>query len=267
MPSIAPGATNQVTLLLSPDASLALGPYTASLAVIGSGIGLQVPFTFTAVSDAHGALSVQSVDEYTYFATGSPPLTNASVTLLDPFTQAVVASGSTDSNGLFFVSGVMEGVYELDLSANQHAPFRGKAVVSAGQTNSVLAFLSLQTVTYVWTVVPTSIQDTSHITIQATFEANVPAPVVVPNPASIDLAPLTQPGQYLDIPFTLVNYGLIAVQNVAINISQHPLYRFDLLTTDVGTLPAHGTVTIPMRITRLGGAPAPEAYPVISISA
>ncbi len=251
LPSIAPGATNQVTLLLSPGASLALGPYSASLVVIGSGLGLQVPFTFTAVSDAHGALSVKSVDEYTYFATGSPPLTNASVTLLDPFTQAVVASGSTDSNGLFFVSGVMEGVYELDLSANQHAPFRGQAVVSAGQTNSVLAFLSLQTVTYVWTVVPTSIQDTSHITIQATFEANVPAPVVVPNPASIDLAPLTQPGQYLDIPFTLVNYGLIAVQNVAINISQHPLYRFDLLTTDVGTLPAHGTVTIPLRITRL----------------
>jgi hypothetical protein len=251
MPSIAPGATNQVTLLLSPDATLALGPYTGSLAVIGSGIGLQVPFTFTAVSDAHGALSIQSVDEYTYFATGSPPLTNASVTLLDPFTQAVVARGSTDSNGLFFVSGVMEGVYELDLSADQHVPFRGAAVVTAGQINSVTAFLSRQAVTLVWTVVPTSIQDTTHITITATFETDVPEPVVVPNPLSIDLAPLTQPGQYLDIPFTLVNYGLIAVHDVTINISDHPLYRFDLVTRTVDDLPAHGSVTIPMRITRL----------------
>ena len=155
----------------------------------------------------------------------------------------------------------MEGVYELDLSANQHAPYRGRAVIAAGQTNSITAFLSLQTVTYTWTVVPTSIQDTTHITIQATFEANVPAPVVVPNPASIDLAPLTQAGQYMDVPFTLVNYGLIAVHDLNINIDDHPLYRFNLLTRSVGDLPAHGTVTIPMRITRLAGIPAPARTP------
>jgi len=259
IPSIAPGATNQVTLLLSPDANMALGPYTGSLSVIGTGVGLLMPFNFTAVSDAHGALTVSSVDEYTYFAAGSPPLTNASVTLINPYTGAVVASGVTDRNGQYFVSGVMEGVYELDLSANQHAPFRGEAVISAGQTNSMLAFLARQTVTFTWTVIPTSIQDTTHITIDATFETDVPAPVVVPNPASIDLGPLTQPGQYLDIPFTVENYGLIGVHNLNINISQSPLYRFDLATTTLGDLPAHGTYTIPMRITRLASPSAPKS--------
>ena len=253
MPSIAPGGTNRVTLLLSPDANLALGPYAGTLALIGSGVGFQVPFTFTAVSDAHGALSVQSVDEFTYFAAGAPPLTNASVTLLNPFNQTVVASGLTDGNGVFFATNLIEGIYELDVTAYKHSPFRGKAVVSAGQTNSVEAFLSRQTVTFTWTVVPTSIQDTTHITIEAEFEANVPAPVVVPNPLSIDLAPLTEPGQHMDIPFTLVNHGLIAVHDLAIDISDHPLYRFDMVTRTVGDLPAHGTITIPMRITRLAG--------------
>ncbi|SPE55274.1 hypothetical protein SBV1_2120012 [Verrucomicrobia bacterium] len=251
LPSMAPGTTNYVALILSPPANQALGPYSGTLAVDANFLSLSVPFTFTAVSDAHGALSVHSVDEYTYFASGSPPLTNATVRVLDPFTQTVVASGVTDTNGAFFAPGLMAGAYELDLSAPQHAPFRGEAIVSPGGTNSITAFLSLQTVTFTWTVVPTTIQETTHITIDATFEANVPAPVIVPNPLSIDLGPLIQPGQYLDIPLTLVNYGLIAVQNVNLNFSQHPLYQIDVLTTDVGNIPAHGTVTIPMRITRL----------------
>jgi hypothetical protein len=99
--------------------------------------------------------------------------------------------------------------------------------------------------------VPTTVQDSNDIVITTTFEANVPAPVVVPTPASIDLAPLQQPGQVLDIPLTLVNQGLIAVSNLVLNLPTHPLYRFDIATLNVGSLAAHGTITIPIRITRL----------------
>ena len=212
-----------------------------------------MPFLFSCVSDAHGAVLVRSVDEFTFFAAGAPPLANASVTLIDPFSSTVITNGVTDSNGLFLASGLMEGTYQLSLTADKHASFRGGAVVTANHTNAVEAFLSVQTVTYVWTVVPTQVQDVTTITVQAQFEANVPAPVVVPSPASLDLAPLTQPGQFMDFPFTVSNQGLIGVQNVGISISQHPLYRFDLVTTNIGTLPAHGTYTIPMRITRLAG--------------
>jgi subtilase family serine protease len=254
MPSLAPGQSNRVTLVLSPATDLALGPYTGTLALNGSGTGLQVPFVFDCISDAHGAVLVSSVDEFTFFAAGAPPLTNASVTLTDPFSGAVITNGVTDGNGLFFASGLMEGTYQLNLTADKHTSFRGGAVVTANHTNAVEAFLSVQTVTYVWTVVPTQVQDVTTITVQAQFEANVPAPVVVPSPAWLDLAALTQPGQFMDVPFTLSNLGLIGVQNVAISISQHPWYRFDLVTTNIGTLPAHGTYTIPMRITRLAGA-------------
>jgi subtilase family serine protease len=253
MPSLAPGQSNRVTVVLSPATDLALGPYTGTLALNGSGTGLQVPFLFNCVSDAHGAVMVRSVDEFTFFAAGAPPLANASVTLIDPFSGTVITNGVTDGNGLFLASGLMEGTYQLSLTADKHTSFRGGAVVTANHTNAVEAFLSVQTVTYVWTVVPTQVQDVTTITVQAQFEANVPAPVVVPSPASLDLAPLTQPGQFMDVPFTLSNLGLIGVQNVGISISPHPLYRFDLVTTNIGVLPAHGTYTIPMRITRLAG--------------
>ena len=187
MPSLAPGQSNQVTLVLSPATDLALGPYTGTLALNGSGTGLQVPFVFDCISDAHGALLISSVDEFTFFAAGTPPLTNATVTLIDPFSGTVITNGVTDSNGLFFASGLMEGTYQLSLTADQHTSFRGGAVVTANRTNAIQAFLSVQTVTYVWTVVPTQIQDVTTITVQAQFEANVPAPVVVPSPASLIL--------------------------------------------------------------------------------
>jgi hypothetical protein len=259
--SINPGSSNRVTLVLTPASDLALGPYTGSLSVNGSGAAVVVPFTFTAVSDARGALQIKSTDEFTYFAPGAPPLTNASISVIEPFSQSTIAQGFTDTNGLFFLPSVNEGTYEVDVTADSHTPFRGTAVVTAGQTNTLEAFLSRQTVHYTWTVVPTNIQDVTHITIQAEFEANVPAPVVVPSPTSLDLAPLDQPGKFMDVPLTLANYGLIAVQGVTISVSQHPLYQFDLLTKNVGTLGAHSTVTVPMRITRLAGALAKAGEP------
>jgi hypothetical protein len=251
LPAVAPGQTNHVTLLLSPGTNLALGPYTGVLAVNDSSAGLQVPFTFTAVSDAHGALRVRTVDEFTFFAAGAPPLTNANVTLIEPFSRSIVATGITDTAGQLLMPGVMEGIYELDVAANKHASFRGSAMVSAGTTNDVETFLSRQTVSFIWTVVPTQIQDVTHITVLAEFEANVPAPVVVPIPASLDLTSLQQPGQFMDVPLTLANYGLIAVHHVTIDFSEGTVYQFDLLTRNIGDLPAHGTVTVPMRITRL----------------
>ena len=249
--SLAPGQSNLVSVLLTPGTDLPLGPYTGALTVSGSGIGLTVPFTFNCVSDGHGSLLIHSVDELTFFATNSPSLTNATVTLIDPLSRNVVATGFTDTNGLLLISNVMEGQYELDVTSTQHAAFKGSATVTAQVTTDVETFLSMQTVTYTWTVVPTQEQDVTHITVLAEFEANVPAPVVVPSPASLDLASLQQPGQFMDVPLTLANYGLIAVEGVNITISDNPNYQFDFLTKNIGTLPAHGTVTVPLRITRL----------------
>ena len=249
LPALAPGQSNMVTLLLTPAADLALGPYTGNLTVNSISANVQVPFTFDAVSDSYGSLLIQSVDEYTFYSAGAPALTNASVTLTDPFSGSVVASGVTDSNGLFFVPSLLAGNYSLAVAANQHSSFSGSAGVTPGQTNTLQTFLSLQTVTYTWSVVPTQIQDDTQITIQATFQADVPAPVVVPTPTSIDVSSLTQVGQFINVPLTLANYGLIAAQGVTISVSSTPAYQFNIVSTNIGTIPAYGTFTIPMTIT------------------
>jgi CARDB/Immunoglobulin domain len=252
LPSLAPGESNLVTLVLTPSTNVALGPYTGNLAVNGSGVSVQVPFSLDAVSDAHGSVLIQSVDELTFFSSNAPPLTNASVTLTDPFSGDVVASGVTDTNGLFLASGLMAGTYALSVAAPQHSAYNGEAVIQASETNTIQAFLSLDSVTYTWTVTPTQVQVQNQITVTTTFETDVPDPVIVPTPASLDLSSLTQPGQYMDVPLTLANEGLIGVQNVSIGFASSDLYQFDIVTTNIGNLPAHGTVTIPLRVTYLG---------------
>ena len=54
IPSLAPGASSQVTLELSPAADLPLEQYTGTIAINSSLIGLGMPFTFTAISSATG---------------------------------------------------------------------------------------------------------------------------------------------------------------------------------------------------------------------
>jgi hypothetical protein len=79
--ALAPGEGGVVSLLLTPPADLALAEHTGTLVVSAAGTGVSVPFRFRALSDSTGALRVSVVDEFTYYAEGSPPVTNAMVRL------------------------------------------------------------------------------------------------------------------------------------------------------------------------------------------
>src|SRR5207249_4787756 len=95
LPSLEPGETNRVILLLTPASDLQLGPYTGSLALNAAQASLSVPFNFRALSEAKGDLLVRAVDEYAYYAEGSPPLGGASVTVQDAVAHTNVATGVT----------------------------------------------------------------------------------------------------------------------------------------------------------------------------
>jgi len=118
----------------------------------GPSTGLSVPFSFRALSEAKGALQIASVDEFTYYAAGAPPLTNAAVALHDSLSGSVVTNAFTDSHGLFLINDLPEGYYDLDVSADQHNSYHGTVLVEQGVTNNFSAFLSYQAVKYTWTV-------------------------------------------------------------------------------------------------------------------
>jgi hypothetical protein len=256
MPSLAPGETNRVTLLLAPANDLALGPYTGSLALNAAQAGISVPFNFRAISEAKGDLLVRAEDEYTYYAEGAPRVAGATVVVRDGVTQAQVATGVTDTNGVFFAAQLMEGFYELEVTADRHSSYRQNVLLAPGQTNEVLAFLSRQTVQYVWTVEPVEIEDRYEIRIDTTFETVVPVPVVVVEPALVDLSRIT--GDSAQIDFKISNHGLIDAREFTFTFESHPLWEIKPFLTDVGILPARSTLTVPVTIRRLqpggGGA-------------
>jgi hypothetical protein len=249
--SLAPGASTQVTLLLTPPAGLPIGTYTGTIIVQGSSGSTTIPFTILNQSSATGGLDITTVDEYTYYAQGSPNLAGASISVISSLTGQVVETGVTSSDGTLDIASLPEGYYEINATASGHTPYDGTVLVSAGQTSDVTAFLSLQLVQTSFSVSPTSVQDNIQVQVNTTFEANVPAPVITASPMVFDVGPLTALGDTEQVNLTLSNNGLVAALNMELNFGTHPYYSITPLISDIGTLAADSSITIPVILKRI----------------
>jgi Subtilase family/Calx-beta domain/SdrD B-like domain/PA14 domain/CARDB/FG-GAP-like repeat len=251
--ALAPGASTKVTIRLNPDENLPLTEYKGNLLldVEGNDGDLTVPFNFRAVSSATGEVRINVSDELTYFVDGAPKLKGATVNLLDYFTKEVVATAVSDDTGFVDFSNIKEGNYSLKVNADKHSNFEQTIQLGAGKVENVDAFLSRQTVQYIWTVTPTEIQDKYTISVESVFETNVPTPTLVVEPGSLDFTDLTTIGQVKQIDMKVTNYGLIAANNAALNISNHPFYKVEPLLDNFGTIGAKSSLTIPVKITRI----------------
>ncbi|NCR66552.1 MAG: hypothetical protein GPJ34_08230, partial [Microcystis aeruginosa LL11-07] len=250
LPSLNPGQSTKVSLLLQPSATQELTVYNGNVVISGDEASLSLPFNFRAISEAKGNLNISVVDELFFFAEGSPRLENATITLLDPFSGKVISS-EKDADGILAKNDLAEGYYKLRVTADNHDAYEQNIYIGAGETENIQAFLSRQTVKYTWTVTPTEIEDKYIITVQSTFETDVPIPTVVIEPLSLDFADLQAVGQVMQIDMKVTNYGLIAANDIALNIGEHPFYKIEPLINGVDILAAKSSITIPVRITRI----------------
>jgi hypothetical protein len=246
IPSIPAGGKATVTLILNPPSDMTLALYPGTIAVANENTGLNMAYQFRAVSDATGDLQVAATDDYTYYVAGGPKVTNATVTLRDPFTSAVIAQTNTDANGIAYFTALPEGPYTLDAFADKHNPYRGSVSVVAGAVTDQEAFLPRQLVTYQWSVVPTEIQDEYKIVLESVFETEVPVPNVIIEEPRVLL--LVAPGEVAQFDMKLRNVGLIAAENVTIAVPDDPDYLVTPLVETVGTIPAMSAVTVPVTV-------------------
>ncbi len=246
LPSIPAGGTAAVVLNLAPGNGLPLGPYTGTLVVWCDESSVTIPFTFTAISNRKGDLSVMATDEFTYFAAGSPKICGATVNVTDTQSGQLVAAGTTDSTGTIFFHDLTEAYYSLEVTAPDHGTFRTQVLVSAARLKEVEAFLPRQLVKYIWTVVPTQVEDQYSITIQATFETHVPAPVVTVEPSLIDL---DQVGCDAQIDLTITNHGLVTAQAANLDFSNNnSRWQITPLVSQIGDIAAETSVVVPVLI-------------------
>jgi len=257
LPSLAPDQETIISLQLCPPADLPLGIYTGSLLLKANDSSLSVPYQFRSLSLAKGNLTINCEDEYTYFASTQPPLAGASIVVKDSLSGAIAATGTSGPDGKASFTDLNEGYYEVTIKANKHGTFRSTMFIEPGEDNTLRAFLQRKTVEYVWTVVPTQIEDRYRIVIETIFETNVPAPVVTIEPAYIDLSAITRETTQVDITFT--NHGLIAASDVKSVFRSDGQWEITSLTEDLGDLPAKSSLTVPVIIKDLlwNGAPTP----------
>src|SRR5207247_320346 len=139
---------------------------------------LAIPLLLQVGSDATGELLVTAEDEYTYYAEGSPRLAGAAVVVTDLVRARVVTNAVNAADGRLSLPGLPANYYRGAVTAEQHTPSEQVVYVPPGRQTNVLAFLSRQTVRYVFRVVPATVEERAHIRLETVFEAFVPIPVV-----------------------------------------------------------------------------------------
>jgi hypothetical protein len=122
--------------------------------------------------------------------------------------------------------------------------------VKPGLTLNQPVFLDYNLITVEWSVREISIQDRYEITLNATYETDVPAAVVLLQPSSVNLPKMAAGDVYYG-ELVLQNMGLIRADNVRQTLpTSDPYFRFEFLTEVPKSLEAKQRVTIPYRTSR-----------------
>jgi len=250
------GAQESVQITARPDSSVADGIYRFQLQV-SSGqqqVGT-VPITVAVTQSGAGGIRFHATDLFTATPDSSgnpiPGLADVRIRLQNEAVPSLMHTLTTDARGLAQIDALPPGAYLYHASGPQHEEKSGRIFVRPGITLEQPVHLHYQSVQISFSVRETSIADEYHINLEATFQTQVPAPVVLLEPASINL-PAMQAGEQITGELTLTNYGLVAAQNVQFEPPQtNAAYRYEFLAEVPKTLAAKQRVVIPYRITAL----------------
>ncbi|MHB1558117.1 MAG: SdrD B-like domain-containing protein, partial [Isosphaeraceae bacterium] len=249
---LAPGQSETVQVTLTPAENQQLGRFTGALGADYGSTGLPVPFTIDVTSDQHGSLQVIADDEGSTATEAGGHLAGALVQLIDPATNLPVDTGTTTADGITLNS-IVVGTYELEVSDAHHSTYTSPITLQPG-ANTADVFLHLQTVTYTWTVVPTTIPDHYTIQLQADFVTQVPIPNLVPDrpfvmPMLDENLPGNAGGSSVIFTENVTNEGLIAATNVQITGVSNGTFTLTPLIQTIPVLPAQSEIAIPVELT------------------
>ena len=151
--------------------------------------------------------------------------------------------------GRLCFSGIPTGLYACRVSADGHGPHSGTVKIKPGVTASESVFLMNRLVTVEWSVTETTIEDEYEIESVATFETDVPAPVVVFEPAGIVLPSGMKAGDVHRGEFKMTNQGLVQAESIRFELPENdPYFQFELADALPETLEAKQTAVVAYRV-------------------
>ncbi|MCG7883384.1 MAG: fibronectin type III domain-containing protein [Candidatus Thiodiazotropha taylori] len=250
------GSTRQIQLAASPTYLVPDGVYPFKLRVESSNYPTTDINIFVAVTQS-GVGNVQFKASDIYTATpdenGNPiqGLEGARIRVQHEEIYNLEQIGTTDSYGELLLNDLAAGRYRFRASAPNHQDVLGRLTVKPGITIGQDIFLDFDLITVEWSVTEITIEDRYEITLHATYETDVPAAVIVLEPAST-LLPDMAVGDVFQGELRLTNYGLIRADGVQfVPPGEDGYFRYEFLANLPDTLGAKESLVIPYRVTAL----------------
>jgi hypothetical protein len=254
--TMAVGDPREASIAFSPTDSVSEGMYAFYLRVTGANypttdINLYVSVTQSGIGNMLFKISdiyTGTLDQYGEVVQG---LAGARVKLQNELVLTEEYNQTTDSYGEAYFMDLPSGRYKARITAANHQEYIGRVWIKAGITVNEDVFLDYNLVTVEWELTEITIEDKYEIVLNATYETDVPAAVVVIEPASVIL-PKMQAGDVYNGEFTLTNYGLIRADEVEFTLpADDQNFTYEFLRGIPQTLEAKERITVPYRVTCL----------------
>lgn len=255
---LAIGASTAIQIVAAPTSDVAGGIYVpdgiykVKIHVTADGIDGFVWVSIAVTSSETGGLLFLAKDIYTCLpdCVTTPGLANASIRVQNEAVYTLTDSAITNAQGEAEILNLPTGHYRYVANALSHVSTTGRFTVRPGISVTQEVFLDYELVTFEWSVTETTIQDHYDVTLTATYETQVPAPVMLIQPASINL-PDMQEGEELTGEVTITNYGLVRADNVVWSPSVSDQYfQIEYLGTPPDTFDARQSFRLPYRVTK-----------------
>ncbi|ARN20015.1 Ig-like domain-containing protein [Piscinibacter gummiphilus] len=256
--TLAVGGKRNIDVAFNPPSGTAEGVYEFRLRVEGDNVPVQNLNVYASVTaSGQGSVLFKASDIYTATIGKDgkliPGLANARITLQNEDVATVTLELTTDVLGEALFQNVPAGRYKFRATANNHQEIGGRLQVKPGITLNQSVFLQYNLITVEWSVREITIQDRYEITLNATFETDVPAAVVVMRPSSINL-PKMNAGDVYYGELSLTNHGLIRAEQVKQQLPRSDgFFRYEFLVDVPEILEPKQRITIPYRVVSLKG--------------
>lgn len=276
--TLAIGGKRSLDLNIAPTDQVNEGVYELKLRVAGSNLPAEDINVFVSVTQSgQGSVLFKAADIYTATRDKNgnliPGMAGARLFLQNEAVISQTYELTTDAFGEAFFQNIPAGSYKYKASAPNHQEASGRFSIKPGLTINQSVFLEYTLVSVEWSVREITIEDRYEITLNATFETDVPAPVVVLQPTSINL-PKMEPGEVFQGELIVTNYGLVRADDVAASLpASDDYFKFEFLAQPPTTLEAKQRVRLPYRVIALrsygteGQAAAPNQAMAVSAQA
>ena len=245
------GESARLSVLVTIPQEQPLGEISGQIVIYSMETFLTIRFDLLISSNILMNLTVLVEDEYTYFAEGQPLVSDA-VVLLTNNIRGIRESFTTGESGTVKFMNIPEDQYELFVSGPNHADENQIIIISAEEPIHIV-FLARRAVTYTFSVVPTTFDETYTVTLEADFVTHVPIPVVTITPTEVLLEPY-ELGLEDTIQYNITNHGLIRADDVSFDLpTGHPFLEFTTDIEDIGSLDALTSIIVPVKVTRIDG--------------